>query len=86
MSCKIYSSLHENYADVKSYVKYNEHYYFLVTNCTGSWGPDYKVQFVSNGSGMYTDETDSETDTASEGKVDSYAIDSKTGTASEGEV
>jgi len=35
---------------------------------------------------MYTDETDSETDTASEGKVDSYAIDSKTGTASEGEV
>jgi len=38
MSCKIYSSLQYNYADVKSYVKYNEHYYFLVTNCTGSWG------------------------------------------------
>ena len=30
MSCKIYSSLHENYADVKSYFKYNEHFsYFM---------------------------------------------------------
>jgi len=47
MSCKIYLSLHDNYADVKSYVKYNEHYYFLVTNCTGSWGSDYKVVYTS---------------------------------------
>ena len=30
MSCKIDSSLHENYADVKSYFKYNEHFsYFM---------------------------------------------------------
>jgi len=47
MTCKIYSSSRENYADVKSYVKYNNHYYFLVTNCTGSWGPDYKVFYTS---------------------------------------
>ena len=44
--------------------------------------PQPFVIFVSNGSGTDADETDSETDTASEEKVDSDAIDSKTDTAS----
>ena len=48
--------------------------------------PQPFVIFVSNGSGTETDETYSETDIASEGKVDSDVIDSKTDTASEGEV
>jgi len=48
LSYKIYSSLHENNADVKSYVKYIEHYYFLVTQCSGSWVPDYKVFIHQN--------------------------------------
>jgi len=41
---QIYSSLHENYADVKNYVKYNEYYYVLET---GSWGSDYNVFYTS---------------------------------------
>ena len=48
--------------------------------------PQPFVIFVSNGSGTDTDETDSETDIASEGKVDSDVIDLKTDTASEGKV
>ena len=44
--------------------------------------PQPFVIFVSNGYVTDADETDSETDTASEEKVDSDAIDSKTDTAS----
>ena len=48
--------------------------------------PQPFVVFVSNGSGTETDKTCSQTDTASEAKVDSDIIDSKTDTASEGKV
>ena len=48
--------------------------------------PQPFVVFVSNGSGTETDETCSQTDTASEAKVNSDIIDSKTDTASEGKV
>ena len=48
--------------------------------------PEPLFIFVSNGSRTDADELDSETDTASEGKVDSDIIDSKTDAASVGEV
>ena len=44
------------------------------------------VIFFSNGSGTDIDETDSQKDTASKGKVDTNVMDSKAHTASEGEV
>ena len=48
--------------------------------------PQPFVTVVSNGPGTDTDETDSETDTVTEGKVDSDVIDLKTDTASDGDV
>ena len=41
---------------------------------------------VRNGSGRETDETDTQTDTANDGKVESEVMNSKTDTASEGKV